>query len=89
MTTFTKHGMARIRQRGLKESDVDFIMRNGTDTGDGYMVTEKDARNMIKKAKQLIAMAERLRNKRIVADGAEVLTAFHATRQQAHVLLHG
>jgi hypothetical protein len=88
MTAFTKHARVRIRQRGLREGDVEFILNHGTDTGDGAILADKDARRVIAEAKKQIDMAERLRNKRVVADGDEIITVFHADSHQAHELLH-
>jgi len=88
MTAFTNHARGRIRQRGLRERDVEFILNYGTDTGDGVILAKKDAQRIIANAKRQIEAAERLVNKRVVADGEEIITVFHADRRQAHQLLH-
>jgi hypothetical protein len=64
MTAFTNHAYARIRQRGLRERDVEFIVNYGTDTGDDTILAKTDARRVIPNAKRTIRMAERLVNAR-------------------------
>jgi hypothetical protein len=88
MTALTGHAAARLRQRGLRDRDVDFILRHGTDTGDGAILAGKDVQRLIKDAKRIIDNAQRLKNKRVVALGGTVITVFHADRRQQHELLH-
>lgn len=88
MTTFTQHAAARIRQRGLREKDVEFILRHGTHAGNGVILAARDVQRIVAEAKRTIDMAARLKNKRVIADGDEVITAFHADPKQAHELLH-
>jgi hypothetical protein len=88
MTTLTKHALARVRQRGLRERDVDFILRFGTDTGDGVILSARDAQQVIAEAKRYIGLAERLKNKMVVDDGNVIITVLHTDRRQQHRLLH-
>jgi hypothetical protein len=88
MTILSNHAVARARQRGLREQDIEFILRFGTDTGDGVILAVKDTQKIIFTAKRMIDMAERLKNARVVAHSGEVITVFHATRRQQHKLLH-
>jgi hypothetical protein len=83
----TNHAVVRARQRGLRKEDVDFILRVGTDIGDGVMLTVKDAQEIITEAKRIINRAERLKNVRVVAADGKVITAFHATRRQQRYFL--
>ena len=84
----TIHARARVRQRGRRDEDVDFVLRHGTDTGDGVLLTNKDVQRLVTSAKHLIDMAERLKGERVVADGEQVITVFRANRRQQHALLH-
>lgn len=88
MTALSKHALGRARQRGLHKSDIEFILRYGTDTKDGAILSRNDAEEIIAAAKKVIHLVERLKNKRVVSDGADVITVFHATRRQQHALLH-
>lgn len=83
----TRHAAARIRQRGLRESDVAFVLAHGTPVPDGYMLTAHDAADLEREARHLMAMAQRLKGKLVVTSGAAVVTAYHACRaRQKHAL---
>ena len=74
--------LERLRQRGLKESDLDFIITNGTIKGRTAMLTNKDRARLIEQAKKTISIVTRLSRKQIVVDGDDVITVFHATASQ-------
>jgi hypothetical protein len=89
VAVLTMHAEARLRQRGLRERDVEFILRFGTDHGDRVILSAQDVQRIIIEAKRMITMAERLRNKTVVANDGEIITVFHANRREQHRLLHG
>ena len=74
----TNHEHERRRQRGLKESDVHFIINNGTIRGTKAMLTNK----LIRKARKVISIVTRLAGKQLVVDGHVVVTAYHANSRQ-------
>ena len=78
----TQHALERLRQRGLKESDVEFIINNGTIRGTKAMLTNKDSEEIIRKAKKTISLTTRLAGKQITIDGDDVITVYHATPGQ-------
>ncbi len=84
MTTvrLTAHAGQRLRQRGMRESDLAFILSNGTDVGRGVIITEHDAANIERGARKLIETAHRLKGKLLVVDRDVVITTFHADRRQ-------
>ena len=82
MNILTEHAQTRIRQRGIKESDIDFILDKGSFNSKGYMLTAKDCDGIVQEAKRLIRQANRLKGKFIAADGETVITAFPASRKQ-------
>jgi hypothetical protein len=77
-----------MRQRSLREDDVEFILRHGTETDDGVLLTARDVQELVRGAKRLIETAERLRCKRVATRDGAIITAFHADRRQQHALLH-
>jgi len=83
----TRHARCRVRQRGMRENDASFVVRHGTEAGNGYIFTQKDEEEIVRQAKSLMQTARRLRGKYIVCDGGDVITAFHATDRQQHRLL--
>ena len=87
--TITNHANERLRQRGLKESDVEFIINNGTVRGTKAMLTNKDRQELIRKAKKTISIVTRLAGKQLIVDGDDVITVYHAnTRQQRRFMAH-
>ncbi len=88
VTSLSEHGAVRLKQRGIRESDVDFLVENGTKKGDMIVFTNKDFAKMEKKAKLLLKISERLRGKCLVVRDNLVVTGFHANPQQIHDLAH-
>lgn len=43
----TRHAEARSRQRGLRPDDVRFVFQHGTETPKGYLLTARDAANLV------------------------------------------
>ena len=83
MTTIaiTRHGEARLSQRGLRNSDLDILLAHGTETGpDRIMLRKRDAVRIIRDLKRRIAELERLTGKEIVIAGGQLITAYHRTR---------
>jgi esterase/lipase superfamily enzyme len=83
----TKHAQVRIRQRGIKAIDLNFIVEHGTYTGDGYIMLRQDVARLELETKRLVQKAHKLVNKRVIADGIKIITAFHATKSQQRAAL--
>ena len=64
----------RVRQRGMREGDVDVIVACGTLIGgETYVLRSNDVAREIERRKHEIARLERLRNRRVVVvDGTAV-----------------
>ena len=74
----TKHAQARMRQRGLREADLDLILEYGTEIGqDRIMLKERDVDKIIQSLKRQIAKLERLKNKVIVVTDGRLITTYH------------
>ena len=78
----TTHAYSRIRQRGIRDSDLSFILSNGTARRKGFMITKKDRDRIICEAKNAISRAEKLEGKLIISDADVIITAFHGTKKQ-------
>lgn len=89
----TRHGAARMAQRGVRKRDLDLLLAYGTDIGsDRIMLRRREAARAIRELKgrgsnghtepavwKLVAAVERLVGKVIVvADGA-LITTYHQT----------
>ena len=63
--TTTKHGEARMRQRGLRKTDPELILEYGTEIGqDRIMLRGRDVDEIIRSLKKQIAKFERLQTGR-------------------------
>ena len=77
----TRHGEARLSQRGFRNSDLDILLEHGTETGpDRIMLRKRDAVRIIRDLKRRIAELERLTGKEIVIADGQLITAYHRTR---------
>ena len=85
----TQHADQRIRQRGRRESDLEFVFEYGTPCKKGVLLTKKDKQTLIRNAKSTIKLAEKLEGTFLACDGDTVMTAFRATRNQQKRFLSG
>jgi hypothetical protein len=85
----TNHAAERLRQRGLRESDVDVVLLHGTQTGEAIVLTRKDADAAIAEHKRQIAQLERLRGMAAFTRDCAVVTLFRPTPEQLRRLMHG
>ena len=89
-TTLTQHAQARIRQRGLRESDLALIVAAGTPVdGDSLLLLAQDVEREIRRRKQEIGTLERLRGCRVVLAGEAVVTVYRPSRKTEKRLLRG
>lgn len=83
----THHALVRMSQRGITDGDVELIRCIGTEVEGGYFVREKDFQAFDRELKQLREHARRLVGKRLVVDGEQLITAYHAVRSKQRQLL--
>ena len=73
----TRHGAARMRQRGMKNEDVALILAYATQVDDEtWMLLERDTDHAIKDRKQEVQALERLKNFKLVMYSHGVVTAY-------------
>ena len=76
----TRHGEIRMSQRGIRKTDLEFLLVYGTEMGrDRVMLTKQDAAREIGKLKKQIAHFERLAGKVVVVSGKHLVTTYHQT----------
>lgn len=76
--TLSGHARVRLRQRGMREADVETIVTHGTLIGDDtYVLRSDDVAREIERRKGEIARLERLRNRKVVLGGQTVVTCCH------------
>ncbi len=88
--TLTQHAEYRIRQRGLRESDIPVIVAAGTPVDDDSLfLLARDVDREIRRRKQEISALERLRGCRVVIAGETVVTVYRPLRKTEKRLLRG
>ncbi len=76
----TRHAETRMRQRGLRDADIAFLVENATQVApDAYLFSRADADRQIAKRKREIQQLERLKDCKVVVEGGTILTCYHAT----------
>jgi hypothetical protein len=85
----SEHAGERLQQRGLRERDVDVVLRHGTPMGDAVVLTAKDVDAVIRERKRQIADLERLRGMAVFVRQSVVVTLFRPTPQQLRRLARG
>ena len=79
---FTAHAKERIRQRGMREGDIEVIVACGTLIGDEtYMLRSNDVAREIERHKHEIARLERLRNRKVVVVDGAAVTCCHVHKR--------
>ena len=73
----TCHGQTRMRQRGMKNGDVELILACGTQIADeAWLLRDRDVDRAIDSRKREIQRLERLRNRKVVICDSRVVTAY-------------
>ncbi len=80
---FSKHAARRVRQRGLRDRDVELVVECGTPVaGDGIVLLESDAQREIARRKREIQAFERLRGCKLVVSEGTIITCYHTGRRR-------
>jgi hypothetical protein len=85
----TRHALIRAAQRGIRQADVELIVRYGTQTSKGVILTRQDFAQAECEAKHLISRLSHLVGKFAAMDGEDVITVFHATECQRRSQMSG
>lgn len=85
---FSQHALGRMRQRGFREADVDYIIERGTPTGEGYLLTGRDVAERLTELKSEIERLRRLKGAFVaVADGT-ILSVYRPGKRKRRGLVH-
>ena len=77
---FSRHGEARMRQRGFRKADLDLVLCAATPIADdAFLLTDRDAAREIAKRKHEIQRLEHLRGSKIIIEGDVLITLYHST----------
>jgi hypothetical protein len=77
----------RLRQRGLRERDVEVVLRYGIAGGEAVVLTRKAAAAAVAELRRQIAQIERLRGAAVFTREAAVVTLFRPSEEQIRRLL--
>ena len=83
----SQHARARIRQRGFRDSDINFVMKHGTDVDDGSFLTDGDVHRAIEKRKQEIQQFSRLKGTVVILRRNMVATVYRPDQRRAKKLI--
>jgi hypothetical protein len=87
---FTNHAETRLRQRGLRESDIPMIVAAGTPVDDdSVFLLARDVDREIQRRKREICALERLRGCRVIIAGKMVVTIYRPSSKREKKLLRG
>lgn len=74
---YTCHAETRMRQRGIRSEDVVLILECGTQIDDEtWFMRDRDIRREIERRKREIQALGRLKSKKVVMRGEQVVTAY-------------
>jgi len=83
----SKHAQARARQRGYRDSDIDFVIKHGTNVDDGSFLTDGDVHKAIEKRKQEIQQFSRLKGTVVILQENVVVTVYRPDTRRAKKLI--
>ena len=83
----SNHAQQRLQQRGMTGSDIDLILTHGTETRDGYLLRNQDAKRAEADLRKQIERIHRLAGKFIVVEGETLVTAYHPGRKKQKRIL--
>ena len=83
----SNHAQQRLQQRGMTGSDIDLILTHGTETRDGYLLRDQDAKRAEAVLRKQIERIHRLAGKFIVVEGETLVTAYHPGRKKQKRIL--
>jgi Cys-tRNA synthase (O-phospho-L-seryl-tRNA:Cys-tRNA synthase) len=83
----SKHAQTRIRQRGFRDSDIDFVRKHGTDVDAGSLLTDKDAQRGIEAAKKQIRDLNRLKGTAVIVGGDTAVSIYRPDKRRFKKLI--
>ncbi len=83
----SRHAEERIRQRGVRESDVSFVLRYGTPVPDGYVLRPRDVAEAETELKRTLARLERLKGTFVAVEEDTVLSVYRPCKVRRRKLL--
>ena len=83
----SKHAQTRARQRGYRDSDIDFVIKHGTNVDDGSFLTDGVVHRAIEKRKQEIRQFSRLKGTVVILQENVVASVYRPDKRRAKKLM--
>ena len=86
--TMSNHAETRMRQRGLRNTDVELILRCASEIGeDVYFLSRKDVERETQRRKREIQALDRLCGQKVVVAEDTIVTCYHSRRNDQKRML--
>lgn len=89
MPRTSRHALRRIRQRGLRETDLDRLERHGEEFDDGYLMSNRRIDQCITQLKSEIQRLERLKGVVLIEQDNTLVTVYRSNRRRQRQILSG
>jgi hypothetical protein len=83
------HALSRLRQRGLREADLDRLQRHGEEFDDGYLMSNRTIDEHITQLKSEIQRLERLKGVVLIEQDNTLVTVYRSNRRRQRRILGG
>jgi hypothetical protein len=83
----TTHAAERVRQRGLRDRDLELVFECGTPTQEAVLLTGKDVAREIETCRRRMAQLERLRGTALIVAESVVVTVYRPDTERTKRLL--
>ena len=87
MPRTSRHAGRRLRQRGLREADLDRLQRYGEEFDDGYLMSNRTIDASITELKAEIQRLERLKGVVLIEQDNTVITVYRSDRRRQRRIL--
>lgn len=85
--TITRHAEQRMQQRGMRRRDLDMILRFGTVTDDGVILTNRDAAAQIAVYQRRISLLERLKGTAVFTAGNRATSVYRPAKRRVRRMI--
>jgi len=82
------HARQRLRQRGLREADLDRMRTSGEEFSDGYLMSNRAISERVASLKGEIQRLERLKGVTLIEEDNTLVTVYRADRKRCRRILN-
>ena len=89
MPSASLHALRRLRQRGLREADLERLKRHGEEFDEGYLMSKRTIDEHITRLKWEIQRLERLKGVVLIEQDNTLVTVYRSSRRRQRRILGG